>query len=435
MNQYFVQNSVGRSRANAFSSIRADTTNPANSGLTYGQLAVINAQRILRLAAPFAGHNNQTQENLVHLKDGQSVGQWRDSEYGSPLYKLINYIHLSNQILTNSNTGIGGGRIPYDVNTALMPAALRAIASLTRNGFFASQPQWAILADQYAQVWEDETLQFFRVTVPQSQAKQLVSSYTQTVNFPGPNQADSIDDDVVFHALALDGYDAQSQVAVMNTDDCFRHFLLNTSSRISSSQEQLTEFVNQTANNIRRSFPAGLRTDAGMLISNPAYGANPAYAANWTAGAYHGTVVWSWPLAMMAKGLEQQLGRCDSNHNEEDEEGGGGKPRFCADHIVYNNLKTAYNLLWDSIEANSAQLSQEVWSWVYNTQDGKFVATPLGVMPPPPGEASQTGAFYLFIIIYIYNLAVLTSTVIESDIRQLWSLTFLAVTRNTAFGL
>jgi hypothetical protein len=66
-----------------YSSIAAGAINPANKNLTYGQLAIINAERILRLAAPFAGHHNQTQANLVHLKDGQVVGQWRDSYYGS----------------------------------------------------------------------------------------------------------------------------------------------------------------------------------------------------------------------------------------------------------------------------------------------------------------------------------------------------------------
>ncbi|KAH8692789.1 hypothetical protein BGW36DRAFT_27714 [Talaromyces proteolyticus] len=382
MNKYFVENSVGKSRAKTFVSIAAGATNPNNKNLTYGQLAAINAERILRLAAPFAGKNNQTQANLVRLKDNQIVGEWRDSTYG-----------------------IGGGRIPYDVNTALMPAALRAIASLSRRKFFSTKSSsWAILADKYAQVWEDETLQFFRVTVPKSQAKQLVSSYAQTIGFTGPNQTDSIDDDVTFHALSLDGNDNLNQVAVMNTDDCFRHFLLNTT----GSQSQLTAFMNQTANNIRRTFPAGLLTGAGMIVANPAYGENPVYAANWTSGAYHGTVIWSWPLAMMAKGLEQQLGRCS---NTTSSHGKTTQPDFCKDDAVYGNVKNAYNILWDSIDANTPQLSQEVWSWVYNDKNETFVPTPLGVMPPPPGSSSQT----------------------ESDIRQLWSLTFLAVTRNTSF--
>jgi len=35
----------------------------------------------MRLAGPFA--HNQIKENLIHLKDGQTVGEWRDSEYGT----------------------------------------------------------------------------------------------------------------------------------------------------------------------------------------------------------------------------------------------------------------------------------------------------------------------------------------------------------------
>lgn len=66
-----------------FSSIPAGDINPANSNLTYGQLALINAERVMRLAAPFAAKGNQTKENLIHLEEGQVVGQWRDSTYGS----------------------------------------------------------------------------------------------------------------------------------------------------------------------------------------------------------------------------------------------------------------------------------------------------------------------------------------------------------------
>jgi hypothetical protein len=45
-----------------------------------------------------------------------------------------------------------------------MPAALRSIASLSRQGFYGKEhAEWGVLADRYAQVWEDETLQFFEV--------------------------------------------------------------------------------------------------------------------------------------------------------------------------------------------------------------------------------------------------------------------------------
>lgn len=76
---------------------------------------------------------------------------------------------------------------------------------------------------------------------------------------------------------------------------------------------------------------------------------------------------------------------------------------FCADSELHQKILSAYNRLWDLIEANTAQLSSEVWSWNYNN-GYVYQATPLGTFVPT-----------------------------ESNIRQLWSLTFLAVKRMT-FG-
>ena len=139
-----------------------------------------------------------------------------------------------------------------------------------------------------------------------------------------------------------------------------------------------------------------------MVVANPALGGAAVLIQNFTNAAYHGAVVWSWPLAMMAKGLEYQLDRCSNSSSQP-------VPDFCTDKPTYSNVHNAYNALWDVIEANQAQLSTEVWSWVYKNND--FQVTPLGVLPSPPGVGAQT----------------------ESDIRQLWSLTFLAVKRNMAF--
>ncbi|KAJ5636469.1 uncharacterized protein N7484_009782 [Penicillium longicatenatum] len=383
MQRYFLNNPVGQKRASVFFNTKAGSINAANKNLTWGQLALINAERIMRLTAPFA--QNQTKDNLIHLKQDQVVGQWRDSEFG-----------------------IGGGRIPFDVNTALAPAALRSIASLARGGIYRNK-QWGQLADQYAQIWEDQTLQFFEVSVPQSQAQTLVKSYKNASAFAGPDQTSSIDTDVTFYALALDGNNNLSKVEVMHTDDCFRHYLLNT-----TNNAQLSRFLNATATNIRRTFPAGLMTDVGMLIANPAFGGDVVYAQNWTTGAYHGTVVWSWQLAMMAKGLELQMGRCEVRANfsapsKNAEERVVAVPDFCTDDSIFDNVKAAYNALWDSIELNDEQLSTEMWSWVYG--DGKFQLAQLVDLPPPPGLSGQT----------------------ESDILQLWSLAFLAVSRNSNY--
>jgi hypothetical protein len=301
----------------------------------------------------------------MHLKEGQIVGEWRDSTYG-----------------------LGGGRIPFDVNTALVPAALRSIALLANAGILEYN---STLVNEYAQVWEDSTLEFFEISIPVSDAQSLLENYATASGITSlQSQSESLDSDVSFYAIALEGNNNLSQVAVMNTDSCFRHFMLNT-----TNQSQLTALLNATADNIRRTFPAGLMTNVGMLVANPAYGDDPVYATNFTTSAYHGTVVWSWQLAMMARGLELQLARCSLS----------SVPEFCADQSVYENLKDAYNILWDSIEANEQHLSTEVWSWTY--ADGTFTYTDLGALPPPPGNNPT-----------------------ESDIVQLWSLTFLAVKRD-----
>lgn len=235
---------------------------PINSNLTYKQLAQINANKLVTLAAPFAASGNQTVDNLMNLKDNQIVGEWRDSTYG-----------------------IGGGRIPFDVNTALVPAALRSIATLSSNGILDFN---TTLINSYAQIWEDSTLSLFEVSVPLSDAKSLLQNYITASGISGlQSKADTLDSNVTFYSIALDGNNNLSKVEVMNTDTCFRHFLLNT-----TNDEQLTSFLNATANSIRLTFPAGLMTDVGILVANPAYGTDPIYAANWTTSAYHGTVVW-----------------------------------------------------------------------------------------------------------------------------------------------
>ena len=93
------------------------------------------------MAEPFTRPGgNATYKNLIAFKEGVPVGQWRDS-----------------------NDGLGGGRYPYDVNTALMPAALRAIAELARAGAFEKEDGWGDIADKRAEVWETLTLDFFNV--------------------------------------------------------------------------------------------------------------------------------------------------------------------------------------------------------------------------------------------------------------------------------
>ena len=291
LQNYFVDTEVGQRRSETFFNTTA-TFLVDNEGFTYETLAEITISKIMNATAAFATEGGQIKENLIHLRPDQPVGEWRDS-----------------------NNGLGGGRIPYDVNAALVPAGLRAIAALSRAGFFANRPEWNETADQYAQVWEDETLRFFEVDVPQSEATSLVNSYVTDANLSVPSKVSSITSDVTYYGIALDGNvpppsnTSSPIVPVMNTDDCFRHFFLNT-----TNQAQLSAFLSQTADHILNPFPVGLSSDVGLFVANPAYADNASFAGNFTRGDYHGTVVWGWQLAMMGAGLGRQLGRCSGDN-------------------------------------------------------------------------------------------------------------------------
>ncbi|KAI0200036.1 hypothetical protein F4808DRAFT_430309 [Astrocystis sublimbata] len=367
MNEYLAKAQIGRERRDKFLTTNASVIE-SNRGRTYAELVLTTFERIMDSSAAF--EQDPIAANLIRLKDGQSVGQWRDS-----------------------NTGLGGGRIPYDVNTALVPAALYAIASLSAEGLFPEHVGWFEMASKRARFWEKHALPLFEVKLSATEAKESVAEYVATSSFPGSVNTTEISSPVRFYGLALEAKD-HPIVKVMNTDDCFRLYLLN-----STDQSQMSAFLSQTVDNILRPYPLGLSTSVGLLVANPAYAQGSVNLEDFKTSSYHGLVVWSWQLSMMAAGLERQLGRCDDN---------GDHPDFCSDAALHSRTVEAYNHLWDLIETNRDHLSSEVWSWIYRDKD--YVYTPLGAIPGPEGQ-----------------------TPVESDIRQLWSLTFLAVRRNSTY--
>ena len=162
---------------------------------------------------------------------------------------------------------------------------------------------------------------------------------------------------------------------------------------------------------ILTTFPAGLSTPAGILIANPAYSKNSSHTHQFTTGAYHGTVIWAWnSLIMLTKALEVQL----SAIAQAEESCLDPAARKLVEPDFYKRVidqaKRAYTKMWDLIEANRQHLSAEVWSWRWDEKakegKGDFEYVPLSHLPTPDG-AGQT----------------------ESNARQLWSLTFLALQR------
>ena len=123
---YFLATPQGSGRSSAF--LQQDST--LKNG-TFAQLLQKNVDHVLNLSRPFA--EGPSQGNLVRIRD-PVVGNWRDSA-----------------------AGLGYGIFPFDVNAALVPAALRAIAQLSQAGILPGN--YTSLATVYAGVWESQAIQ------------------------------------------------------------------------------------------------------------------------------------------------------------------------------------------------------------------------------------------------------------------------------------
>ncbi|KAH6992868.1 hypothetical protein EDB82DRAFT_545169 [Fusarium venenatum] len=333
MDRYF---SALPGRVNPLLSTKAGEVDVENRNLTWGNLSYINAQKIMNITEAF--EEEQVVKNLIQLKKGELVGQWRDSSYG-----------------------LANGRIPFDVNCALVPAALYAISKLSKiPGVYpntSETKEWSKIAEGRAKIWEDSTLPLFQYNVTVDEATSYLEDYVDTNTFyDGPTNSKSLNYSssgrVIDYALAINTTKDQEKIQITHTDTAFHLFLLN-----STNNEQLTTFLNATANAILRPFPAGLSTPFGIVVANSALADNKEITAGFTNSAYHGTVVWSWQLALMANGLERQLARCASSKDKND-----NAPAFCTENTVHKTVKLAYNHLWDIIEDNSERLQNKLFT-------------------------------------------------------------------------
>lgn len=288
--------------------------------------------------------------NLVALKPGARVGQWRDS-----------------------NEGIGRGRYPYDVNAVWMPAALRAIGRFLDAGLLddyttPAQRQRLLAAAASAGQWERQAGALFTVHVANPRATQQVRDYARQAGVSDAPALKALDGgDVEFPAISLD---AQGKpVPVMHSDEGFQ--LLFGTPDAATLDRRVSELM--------RPFPAGLMTDVGMVVANPAYADRDVWS-RFGNNAYHGTVVWAWQQAIMAAGLKRQLAR-------------GDLPPATREH-----LEAAQAGLWRAICAAHAVRTSELWSWSY--ADGHYRIEPFGA------EGAHED---------------------ESNAAQLWSTVFLAL--------
>lgn len=323
---WLIDDTRGQARAAAYLAQRG------SDGQTNGSRLVVNLLHVATTAQPFA--QQPSVANLIHLRPGEIVGNWRDS-----------------------TDGLGGGVYPYDVNAVLVPAALRAANAFLTRGLldpYLDAGQRATLANtsNQAATWETQAPPLFQVSVPAAQAATDVSAYAPSAGVPAGAAPGT---PLAFYALSLD--QQGNPIPVMNSDGGFA-LLFGT-----PPDDELQRIVAD----VTRPFPTGLVTDAGMLIANPAY-ASQALWPKFTSSAYHGTVIWSWQQAMWVAGLDRQLARQDLSD------------------ATRTLLTQARQTIWQVISNGRDMRTSEMWTWSY--VNGKYQTDAFGTRSADATEAN-----------------------------------------------
>lgn len=362
---YLLELPSGSGRAISFLSKTASLAN----NMTYKDLLQKNVELVMSQSSTFA--QNPIAENLIHLKDGVPVGNWRDS-----------------------NPGIGYGRIPFDVNTALVSGCLRAIEKLADASILNSTLSQT--SASYADVWESKALPLFSVPLNSTYAQQALSDYTTYANLTSDlymnstASGNSTSPPSEIYALSL--MEDASPVQTMNSDFSFN---------LMYNDNVTTELLEYSVNALRP-FPEGLLTNVGLLIANPAYDSNRTNWEVFTRAAYHGTCVWGFQQSMMVAGLGRQLDLCNGTSNSNNTS--TTVPNWCSNATLVSNIKSAQCTLWDIILSNPAVEFAETWTWTFDNSTKSFVVT---------------------------DPAALTPDSTEADAIQLWSFTLLAQDKPT----
>lgn len=328
----------GRSRAAAW------LTSRDASGARRGDLLSRNFAWVVDRTAAFAA--DPAYQRLVAIKPGRLTGQWRDSE-----------------------EGLGRGRYAYDVNAVWVPAALAAIADLApllrRYGTPAEHAALARAAAQ-GRAWSAAAPRLFAVTLPAAEARTDVTRYAARAGVPAaPALASLGADPLRFNAISLD--DGGKAIPVVHSDDGFALLF----------GDPAPADLERSVDAIARPFPAGLMTDVGLLVANPAY-ASPDLQSRFGSNAYHGTVVWSWQQAILAAGLDRQRARKD------------------LPPALYAKIEKLRARLWSAINAAGEVRTSELWSWSY--ADGRYRVAPFGASG---ADADESNAAQLWSTVFL----------------------------------
>ncbi len=240
-------------------------------GIELRELVQNNFRHTMHAAEPFA--KNPEFRNLVRLRKGESVGNWRDSE-----------------------NGLGGGVYPFDVNAALVPgaiAALREVYNQSGSEFFDRKR--ATELGRVFEVWSTKVTPLFEVRMKAKDVATLGERYLRTLGIDPRKLSPAPKEDLVFPGVSLD--ESGKPVPIMHSDDSML-LVFGTPSN---------EFLRSSAQRIRRSFPYGLSTTEGILVANPAF-AKPELQKKFDETKYHGRVSWTMQEHLLVFGLSRALG-------------------------------------------------------------------------------------------------------------------------------
>jgi hypothetical protein len=220
-----------------------------------------------------------------------------------------------------------------------------------------------------AVTWQRRAPSYFAATLPSPVARDEAARYARRIGVvPAPALAALGEDPLTFHAVALD--ESGAPVPVLNSDEGFALLFLD----LAPLQ------VERIVTTLMRPFPAGLMTDVGPVVANPAY-ADDGLEPSFGRARYHGTVIWSWQQAMLAAGIARQLERDDLTASARD------------------SLIRARSRLESAMARSHGVRGSELWSW--SQDDGRYVVEPFGQRAE---DVTESNAAQLWSTVYLAPL-------------------------------
>jgi len=261
-------------------------------------------------------------KSLIRIANREMVGDWRDSEQGlgrgvypgSVNVDLVSY--SINAIRRICSAGI------LNLNEIEQWAAANRMDALDKLMKAGSGKQVSIELEPAEKDWQHAG-SLFRVALSTVEVKKRLKAYFEGgltndekkyflaqeiesgITFNDFIYKDmtpaSLEKGITFYALSLkeDG----KPVAIMNSDMAFRLFLGRPDN----------EEILQCLKVLSLPFPLGLKTDAGIVVANPAFSTDPADWRILNRKAYHGTVIWSWQMYMLELGIAAQIERAETD--------------------------------------------------------------------------------------------------------------------------